>query len=147
MQVQDIMQRKVAIADPNMTIRDVARKMRADNIGALPVGENDRLVGMVTDRDIVMRAVADNRTPGNTVVRDVMSEGVSYCFEDDDAEAAAQIMARDQIRRLPVLNRDKRLAGVIALADLGRSEGRVAQDALQGISEATDKERRSGHGS
>ncbi|WP_407176713.1 CBS domain-containing protein [Bradyrhizobium sp. STM 3562] len=146
MQVQDIMQRKVAIADPNMTIRDVARKMRADNIGALPVGENDRLVGVVTDRDIVMRAVADNRTPGNTVVRDVMSEGVSYCFEDDDAEAAAQIMARDQIRRLPVLNRDRRLVAVIALADLGRSEGRAAQDALQGISEPTDGERRSGRG-
>ena len=71
-----------------------------------------------------------------------MSEGVGYCFEDDDAEAAAQIMAKHQVRRLPVLNRDKRLVGVIALADLGRAEARSAQGALQGVSEATDRERR-----
>jgi len=142
MQVKQIMQQKVAIADPNMTIRDVARKMRAGNIGCLPVGENDRLIGMVTDRDIAVRAVADGRAPGNTSVRDVMSGGVGYCFEDDDAEAAAQIMAKHQVRRLPVLNHDKRLVGVIALADLGRSEARSAQGALQGVSEPTDKERR-----
>lgn len=142
MQVQEIMQRKVDVADPNMTIRDVARKMRDGDIGSLPVGENDRLIGMITDRDIAVRAVADGRAPGNTSVRDVMSEGVGYCFEDDDAEAAAQIMAKYQVRRLPVLNRDKRLVGVIALADLGRAEARSAQGALQGVSEATDRERR-----
>jgi CBS domain-containing protein len=137
------MQRKVDIADPNMTIRDVARKMRAaGNIGCLPVGENDRLIGMITDRDIAVRAIADDRAPGNTSVRDVTSKGVGYCFEDDDAEAAAQIMAKHQVRRLPVLNRGKRLVGMIALADLGRSEMRAAQDALMGISKATDKERR-----
>ncbi|WGS20354.1 MULTISPECIES: CBS domain-containing protein [unclassified Bradyrhizobium] len=142
MQVHEIMRQKVEIADPNMTIRDVARKMRAGNIGCLPVGENDRLIGMITDRDIAVRAVADGRAPGNTSVRDVMSEGVGYCFEDDDAEAAAQIMAKHQVRRLPVLNHDKRLVGVIALADLGRSEARSAQGALHGVSEPTDKERR-----
>jgi CBS domain-containing protein len=142
MQVQEIMQRNVAIADPNMTVRDVARKMRADNIGALPVGENDRLIGMVTDRDIVMRGIASDRAPGNITVREVMSAGVSYCFEDDDAQAAAQIMAKHQVRRLPVLNRDKRLVGVVALADLGRSGVQAAQDALQGIFEPADGERR-----
>ena len=72
MQVHDIMSRKVELTDPSTTIRDVARKMRADSIGALPVGENDRLVGMVTDRDIVLRAVAEERLPGNTCVREVM---------------------------------------------------------------------------
>ncbi|WP_407118868.1 CBS domain-containing protein [Bradyrhizobium sp. LMG 9283] len=142
MQVHEIMERNVAIADPNMTVRDIARQMRADNIGSLPVGEHDRLIGMVTDRDIVMRGVAADRAPGNITVREVMSEGVSYCFEDDDAQAAAQVMAKHQVRRLPVLNRDKRLVGVVALADLGRCEADAAQDALQGISEATDKERR-----
>ncbi|MGL3107773.1 CBS domain-containing protein [Bradyrhizobium sp. BR 1432] len=145
MQVQQIMQRNVAIADPNMTVRDIARRMRADNIGSLPVGEHDRLIGMVTDRDIVMRGVATDRAPGNIAVREVMSEGISYCFEDDDAQAAAQIMAKHQVRRLPVLNRDKRLVGVVALADFGRCEVGAARDALQGISKATDQERRQMH--
>jgi CBS domain-containing protein len=86
MQVQEIMTRGAEVIDPNTTIRDAARKMRADNIGALPVGENDRLVGMVTDRDIVVRAVAENRSAGNTAVREVMSERVYYCFDNDDVE-------------------------------------------------------------
>ena len=86
MQVQEIMTRGAEVVDPNTTIRDASRKMRADNIGALPVGENDRLIGMVTDRDIVVRAVAEERSPGNTTVREVMSEGVCYCFEDDDVD-------------------------------------------------------------
>jgi CBS domain-containing protein len=142
MQIQEIMTRNVELTDPNVTVRDVARKMRADNIGALPVGENDRLVGIVTDRDILVRAVAEDRAPGNTTVREVMSEKVYYCFEDDDAERAAQIMADHQVRRLPVLNRDKRLVGIVALADLGRSETDVATRALKGVSEPTDQPRR-----
>jgi CBS domain-containing protein len=142
MQVQQIMTRKVELTDPNTTVRDVARKMRADNIGALPVGENDRLVGMVTDRDILTRAVAEERAPGNTSVREVMSEHVYYCFDDDDVEQAAQIMAEHQVRRLPVLNRNKRLVGVVALADLGRSGTDAVKRALKGISEPTDQPRR-----
>jgi CBS domain-containing protein len=142
MQVYEIMTPTVRIADPNMTIRDAARCMRADNLGALPVGENDRLIGMVTDRDIVVRAVAQERSAGNTTVRQVMSLGICYCFENDDAEGAAQIMAKHQVRRLPVLNRDKRLVGVIALADLGRSEDEAAQGALKDISQPSNKGRR-----
>jgi CBS domain-containing protein len=142
MQVQEIMHTTVQLADPNMTIRDAARKMRADNIGALPVGENDRLIGMVTDRDIVVRAVAEERSAGTTTVREIMSEGVCYCFEDEDLEQAAEVMAKHQVRRLPVLNRNKRLVGVIALADLGRSDESAARQALEGVSEPTDKERR-----
>jgi len=142
MHVQEIMTRNVKLADPNMTIRDVARRMRADNIGALPVGENDRLIGMVTDRDIVVRAVAEERSAGNTTVREVMSEHICYCFEDDDLEQAAHVMAEHQVRRLPVLNRDKRLVGVVALADLGRTEGEAVHTAVEGISEPTDQPRR-----
>jgi len=142
MQVYEIMTPTVRIADPNMTIRDAARCMRADNLGALPVGENDRLIGMVTDRDIVVRAVAEERSAGNTTVRQVMSLGICYCFENDDAEGAAQVMAKHQVRRLPVLNRDKRLVGVIALADLGRSEDEAAQGALKDISQPSGKGRR-----
>ena len=142
MQVHDIMSRKVELTDPNMTIRDVARRMRADSIGALPVGENDRLVGMVTDRDIVVRAVAEERLPGNTSVREVMSENICYCFEDDNLEDAARIMAEHQVKRLPVLNRNKRLVGIVALGDIGRSGADCAQTALEGISQETGQTRR-----
>jgi CBS domain-containing protein len=142
MQVREIMHSGVHLADPDMTMRDAARRMRADNIGALPVGENDRLIGMVTDRDIVTRGTANGRLPGDTTVREVMSKGVCYCFEDDDVRNAAQIMARHQVRRLPALNRNKRLVGVVALADLCRAEDIAAQGALKGISEPTDMQRK-----
>lgn len=140
MQVQEIMTPSVHIADPNMTIREAARWMRADDVGALPVGENDRLVGVVTDRDIVMRGVAEERAPGNTSVREVMSDGVCYCFEDDDVEGASQVMATHQVRRLPVLNRQKRLVGVVALADISRVDDECAQGALKDISAPADGE-------
>jgi CBS domain-containing protein len=142
MQVQELMSRSVDIIDPNSTIRDAARKMRADNVGALPVGENDRLVGMVTDRDIAVRAVAEERAPGTTSVREVMSEKVAYCYEDDDAERAAKVMTDHQVRRLPVLNRDKRLVGIVSLADLARHDGGAAGHALEGVSEESDQPRR-----
>jgi CBS domain-containing protein len=142
MQVNEVMTSSVDVIDPNATIRDAARRMRADNVGALPVGENDRLVGMITDRDIAMRAVAEDRAAGTTAVREVMSEGVAYCYEDDNVEEAARIMARHQVRRLPVINRDKRLVGMIALADLARAGVEAAQQALEGVSEPTDDPRR-----
>ncbi len=142
MQVQQIMQRQVSFAEPNMTIRDAARRMRADNIGALLVSDNGRLIGMVTDRDIVTRAVAEDGGNGTTSVRDVMSEGVCYCFDSDDLDQAASVMARHQVRRLPVINGEQQLVGVVALADLGRAGDGAAQDALKGISEPTDTERR-----
>lgn len=141
MQVHDIMTPSVHIADPNMTIREASRWMRDDNVGALPVGEHDRLIGMITDRDIVTRAVAAERSAGNTSVREVMSEGVCYCFEDDDVEGASQVMATHQIRRLPVINRQKRLVGVVALADISRADDECAQDALKDISAPAARER------
>lgn len=142
MQIQEIMTRNVDIADPKMAISDVARKMRDENIGSLPVGENDRLIGVVTDRDIVVRGVAEEKAAGTTSVRDVMSEGVFYCFEDEDTQKAAEVMAEHQVHRLPILNRDKRLVGIIALADLGRSEGGPTQRAISGISQPTQQARR-----
>jgi CBS domain-containing protein len=141
MQVHQIMTPDVQIADPNMTIRDIARRMRADNIGALPVGENDRLIGMVTDRDIVVRGVADERSASNTTVREVMSKGVYCCFEEDEIWEAAHVMAEHQVRRLPVLNRNKRLVGVVALADVGRGEETSANTALKSIAQPSKKER------
>jgi CBS domain-containing protein len=142
MKVSEAMTPQVDIIDPNAAVRDAACRMRDDNVGALPVGENDRLIGMVTDRDIVVRGVAENRQGGTTSVRDVMSERVYYCFEDDDVEQAARIMAEHQVRRLPVLNRAKRLVGIVALADLAMAPGEASHHALQGVSEPTNQPRR-----
>lgn len=139
MNIQDIMTPSVDLVDPNTTIREAARHMRDGDVGALPVGENDRLVGMVTDRDIAVRGVAEGKAPGNCAVREVMSEGIYYCFEDEDAQRAAEVMAEHQVRRLPVLNRDKRLVGIVAIADLALAG--VLQPAIEGVSEPTREAR------
>jgi CBS domain-containing protein len=145
MQIREIMSYEVELIDPNSTIRDAACKMRAEDIGALPVGENDRLIGMITDRDIVVRCVAEDRQPNQCLVREAMSKKVCYCFEDDDLAAAAHIMAEHQVRRLPVLNRNKRLVGVISMADLSHCEPHVVKSALEGISEPSGSARRMTH--
>jgi CBS domain-containing protein len=137
MKISECMTRDVRIANPNETIREAARMMCECDAGILPVGENDRLVGMITDRDIALRAVAEGKGP-ETKVRDVMSAEVKYCFDDEDIDDAARNMAEQQIRRLPVLNREKRLVGIVSLGDLAcsRETADEAQTALTGISRA-----------
>ena len=143
MQVHQIMSQPVDVINPNTTSREAARRMRDENIGSLPVGENDQLIGMVTDRDIVARAVAENSLPSNTAVRTVMSEGIYYCFEDDTLEEAARIMAEHQVRRLPDLNRNQQLVGIIAVADIARTGDREAEDtAIEGVSQPSNQPRR-----
>lgn len=145
MNVAEVMTPNVDLADPNMKVRDAAVLMRRDDVGALPVGENDRLVGMVTDRDLALRGIAGDRPSENTAVREVMSDGIFYCFDDQSLDEAGQIMAEHQVHRLPVVNRDKRLVGVVALADLARSgsEGEhAALSAMKGIAEPTGQPRR-----
>ncbi len=133
MKVAELMSRPVDLVDPSMSIRDAAIRMREDDVGALPVGENDRLVGVVSDRDIAMRGVAEGRAPGDCAVRDVMSTGVFYCFEEDDVARGAQVMAEHAVRRLPVLDSDKRLVGLLSLADLARAG--VGDKALEAVSQ------------
>jgi CBS domain-containing protein len=142
MRISEIMTRDPELIDPTASIRDAAQRMKNEDIGALPVGENDRLIGMVTDRDIALRAVADGRDPSSTTVRDVMSEKIFYCFEDDDVEAAARCMADNQVRRLPILNRDKRLTGIVALADIAQTGEECEKTALEGVSEPSSDARR-----
>jgi CBS domain-containing protein len=142
MQVQEIMTRNAGIVHPNASLKDAALRMRASNIGAMPVGEYDRLIGMVTDRDIVTRGVANEKSPAHTTVRQVMSEHVYYCFEDEDVDRAAEIMAEHQVHRLPVLDRNKRLVGILAIADLARAEADAIRTAIKGISEPTSQPRR-----
>ena len=135
MQVRDAMTRDVRVAAPGQTIRDVARLMAEIDAGVIPVGENDRLVGMITDRDITVRAVAAGKGP-ETPVRDVMStEQVLYCFEDDDIDDVAKNMGDVKVRRLPVMDRNKRLVGIISLGDLATSEKKSAGKAISEISE------------
>jgi CBS domain-containing protein len=139
MRVHEIMTAGAKLVDPSISIRDAARAMRSNNVGALPVGENGRLIGMVTDRDIVVRAVADNRSARTTTVRQVMSGEAYYCFVDDDVERAAQIMAEHQVRRLPVLDHATHLVGMIALADLSRCAADAGTKALNRISQPSDQ--------
>ena len=136
MKVSEIMTRDVFVANPGQKLRDVAAEMEKHDIGVLPVGENDRLVGMITDRDIAVRGISHGLGP-EASVRDVMSAEVEYCFEDDEIDDLAQNMAAEQIRRLPVLNSKKRLVGIVSLCDLatGRN-GKATGLALSGISQA-----------
>ena len=134
MKVSEAMTRDVRVANPEETIQKAAQTMASLDAGVLPVGEKDHLVGMITDRDIAIRGVAKGK--GLTAkVRDVMTEDVKYCFEDQDIEEVARNMADIQVRRLPVLNRDKRLVGILSLGDIAVSrDGKEAGDALRGIS-------------
>ena len=115
--LKDVMTRNVEVISPESTIAEAAQRMRDGDFGLLPVGENDRMIGTISDRDIAIRAVADGKD-GSTKVRDVMSEGVHWGFEDDSVEQAVKIMSDNQIRRLPVVNRDKRLIGIVSIEDI-----------------------------
>lgn len=118
MKIADVMTRKVELTDPGATLQEAAKTMEEDDVGFLPVGENDRVIGMITDRDIVVRAVAAGLDPRTARVREVMTYRVLYCFEDEDVEAAAESMGRELVRRLPIVNRRKRLVGVVSLGDI-----------------------------
>jgi CBS domain-containing protein len=142
MKISEIMTTNPELIDPSASIRDAAKRMKDDDIGALPVGENDRLIGMVTDRDIAVRGVAEDRAPETTTVRDVMSEKIFYCFEDDDIEDAARCMAENQIRRVPILNREKRLTGIVSLADIAQTGADCEKTALEGVSKQSSEARR-----
>lgn len=134
MRVSEAMSREVRLANPGQSIREVARIMAEIDAGAMPVQENDRLVGMITDRDIAVRAVAQGKGP-DTPVREVMStEQVLYCFEDEELDHVAQNMSEQRVRRLPVVNRDKRLVGILALGDVARNEQKSGGKAVKGVS-------------
>ena len=121
MHVKDIMSADFKFASPQTTLREAAVLMRDGDYGYLPIGESEKLKGAVTDRDIVIRAVAAG-LDGDTAVSEVMSETIIYCFEDDDIREAADMMKREQIRRLAVLNDAKRLVGIITLGDIARAD-------------------------
>lgn len=122
MRVSEVMTRDVRVASPSHTIQDAAAIMAMVDAGAVPVGDNDRLVGMITDRDIAVRAVARGKGP-DTPVSDIMTADVMYCFEDEDTDHVLDNLGEQQIRRLPVVDRNKRLVGILSLGDLANREG------------------------
>ena len=134
MKIHEIMTREVEVAHPGMTLEEAAMLMESLDVGMLPVGKDDRLVGTLTDRDIAIRCVAKGKRADTTLVGDVMSENVRYCFDDEEVDVAATNMTRLQIRRLPVINRSKRLVGIVSLSDIAlRHSSDVAGATLEGV--------------
>jgi len=135
MKVSEIMTREVETVTPDTTLQEAAKLMARVDAGALPILENDRLSGIITDRDIAVRAVGEGRDPATTKVRDIMSAQVRHVAEDDNVEEVADLMAELQVRRLPVVNRERRVVGIVSLGDIAREKKpRTAGEALQGIS-------------
>jgi CBS domain-containing protein len=135
MKISEVMTPDVKIASPSASLRDAARMMAEIDCGVLPVGDKDRLVGVITDRDIAIRGLGHGLKP-TAKVREVMSRDVKYCFDDEDVDHIVLNMAEIQVRRLPVVNRGKRLVGIVSLGDIAVTEGPdVAGQAICGISE------------
>jgi CBS domain-containing protein len=139
MKIKDIMTHDVELAGPEDTLQDVALRMLDLDIGVLPVGEQDRLVGMITDRDLAVRGIAQGRGP-SAKVREVMSKEVMYCFADEDIAHVGQNMGDIQVRRLPVVDRNKRLVGIVSLGDIAtQGKPKASMEALRGISERSEQ--------
>jgi len=143
MQLKHVMTCDVEVIHPNATLEEAAAKMEAFDIGPLPVCDGTRLVGMVTDRDITVRATAAGKDPKTTRVREVMTDQVVYCFDEQDTNEAALIMADQQIRRLVVLDRDKRLVGIVSLGDLAvaTQDDQLSGEVLERVSEPAEPDR------
>jgi CBS domain-containing protein len=142
MQIKEIMTREPVVIQPHVVLKEAAVRMRELDSGVMPVGQNDRLVGMLTDRDITIRATAAGKDPNQTRVEEVMTPDVVYCFEDDDLRDAARKMEEHQLRRLIVLNRDKRLVGILSLGDLAvhTADDRLAGEVAEAVSEPAEQE-------
>src|SRR5262245_60123154 len=135
MLVREIMTTNVECIAPDTTIRDAAQKMKSLDVGFLPVCDKDRLTGTLTDRDIVLRAIADGRDLSSSI-ENIFSKDVFYCFDDEDVETCAENMRENEVKRMLILDRNKRLAGVVSIGDLSKVEQQAAGDTLKDISEA-----------
>ncbi|RAO76185.1 CBS domain-containing protein [Dyella jiangningensis] len=130
--IHDVMTADVKLVGPDQSLREAATTMADNDVGSLPVGDGDRLIGMITDRDIVIQGVAKGRG-ADAKVRDVMSQGVKYCYEDDDIQEVADNMASLGMRRLPVVNRDKRLVGIVSLSNMVQGHEQARKTLLEGV--------------
>lgn len=138
MKVSDCMADDVRVIGPESSLQDAAKAMAEIDAGVLPVADGDRLVGVITDRDIAIRAVAKGLPP-STPVRTVMSPDIRYCYSDDESEDVLENMGDIQVRRLPVLNREKRLVGIVSITDLAQGEAMLAGEALGAIGQPSNR--------
>jgi CBS domain-containing protein len=143
MELREIMTRNPEVVSGDASLQEAATKMKNLDVGLMPICDGDRLQGMLTDRDITIRATADGRDPNKTKVTEVMSTDVAYCFEDQEVAEAVSLMEARQIRRLPILNKDKRLVGVVSLGDIAVHVGDrdLAGETLQEVSEPAQPKR------
>jgi CBS domain-containing protein len=140
--VSDVMTKNVEVIHPEATIREAASKMKKIDVGMIPVCDGDRIVGMLSDRDITLRATAEGLDPNQTKVRETMSPKVVYAFEDQDVGDAARMMSEHQIRRLLIMSRNKRLTGILSLGDLAVDVGKpTSGDVLKDVSEPSKPKR------
>lgn len=143
MKVRDVMTEGAECTRPDATIREAASRMKALDVGVLPVCEGDRLIGMLTDRDIILRSVAAGHAPEEHRVQEAMTKEMYYCFEEEDVAEVTKVMRQRQIRRVPVLNHDKRLTGIMSIGDVAVTthDDRLVGNALEGISEPASPRR------
>lgn len=143
MELREIMTRDVEVVSSDASLKDAASKMKRLDVGLIPVCDGDRLQGMLTDRDITIRATAEGRDPKTTKVNEVMSTDVAYCLEEQEVEEAASLMEARQIRRVPILNQDKRLVGIVSLADIAVHvrDRELSGETLEEISEPAEPRR------
>jgi CBS domain-containing protein len=135
MKVKQAMHKGVQWVSPGTPVAQLATLMREHDIGAIPIGENDRLIGMVTDRDIVCRCIAAGLNPATATARDVMTEGIVFCLDKQDLDDAARLMEMKKVRRLPVINGKKRMIGMLSLGDVYHAAPRpISEEAMQGVS-------------
>jgi CBS domain-containing protein len=141
--VSEVMTRAVDVISPEATLDEAAERMRRLDVGPLPVAEGDRLLGMITDRDITVRATADSRDPTTTRVSEIMTPEVVFTYEDEDVKEAAKLMQDHQLRRLVVLNRDKKLVGIVSLGDLAveTKDDKLKGQVLEDVSKPADPQR------
>ncbi len=136
MEIADAMHKKADWVSADTTVSEIAKMMKTDDIGAIPVGKDDRLVGMVTDRDITLRVIAEGRDPTKTKAEDIMSKGIIYCQTNQTVEDAIHLMDQKKIRRLPVLNAKKRLVGMLSLGDISHAASReLAGELVKAVSD------------
>jgi CBS domain-containing protein len=143
MKLKDVMTPNVEVIHPDAPVQEAAKKMKALDVGSLPVCDGQRLVGTLTDRDIVIRAVAEERDPATSSAREIMTPEVIYAFEDQDVKEAAKLMQEKQIRRLPIISRDKQLVGIVSLGDLAvdTDKEKMVSETLTGVSEPSQPTR------
>ncbi|MEX0730349.1 MAG: CBS domain-containing protein [Aquisalimonadaceae bacterium] len=138
MKAKEIMHTGADWMEPDTSIVDIARLMRDQNIGAVPISENDTLAGMVTDRDIVIRAIAEEKDPQSTTAKDIMSSEALWSYEDADVDEVAKLMKQKRVRRVAIINQDKRLVGMVSVGDITKASGELAGDTLRDLSAVGD---------